>query len=754
VLAAQVRDKQQAIERCLLFLHEQRVIILQKGLAVFRQAMTIRVLPENRGRRFLKNDFEPLAQHYGQRVLQVHVMDHYARLGLTRIREALQLVLAYFSMDRREFIQRFFPREKAMLERATTADSYQKIVESLGNTVQQAIVTAGPEENLLILAGPGSGKTRTVVHRCAYLLRVERVPPASILVLCFNRHAAMDARRRLMALVGPDARFVTVQTYHGLAMRLAGASLADQPDRTVVNFDAVLDRAIHLLRGEVDLPGMGEDELRDRLLAGYRHILVDEYQDIDEKQYELVSAIAGRTLTDDDSKLTILAVGDDDQNIYAFRGANVAYIRRFQKDYRARDCHLLENYRSSDHIIGVSNALIFQNRDRMKTQHPIRIDPGRASQPPGGKWETIDPVARGRVQILEVADLAVQAPAVIDELGRLRDLGRFDWSDCAVLSSTHDELATVRTLCEQRGIPARVSLTCDGSLPLARVREIDRILEHLRERHGSLVRASGIRRLLPADDQCHHWHKLVLGLLDQWQVTTEDTEQPAIELADYFYSALIEERREHRFGQGLLLGTVHGAKGLEFDHVVILGGRWSPKHGETEELRRLFYVGMTRARHTLALVKRTDAHHRLIDDLRHEESSLVHRAIQTATPLTAELLRRRYTILGYRDVHLDFAGRRNPRDRVHAELARLNHGDVLLMKSYADGVGLFAKNGTRVCALSQSAAAEWRDRLEAIESVRLLAVCVRRREDVEASDFRQQLKADTWEIPVVEIVHR
>lgn len=102
------------------------------------------------------------------------------------------------------------------------------------------------------------------------------------------------------------------------------------------------------------------DEMRDRLLAGYRFILVDEYQDIDEQQYQLISALAGRN-QDDDNKLTILAVGDDDQNIYQFRGANIGFIRQFETDYQATKHYLVENYRSSKHIIDAANQLINAN---------------------------------------------------------------------------------------------------------------------------------------------------------------------------------------------------------------------------------------------------------------------------------------------------------------------------------------------------------------------------------------------------------
>src|SRR5207247_3977916 len=143
-----------------------------------------------------------------------------------------------------------FRTKPDLLEHATTARSFQRIVTDLANPAQIKVVTAPPGRNLLILAGPGSGKTRTVVHRCAYLLRVERVRPQSVLVCCFNRHAAIELRRRLADLVGNDARGVTVLTYHGLAMRLLGYSFAGRAEARgqELDFDALIADAVTLLR--------------------------------------------------------------------------------------------------------------------------------------------------------------------------------------------------------------------------------------------------------------------------------------------------------------------------------------------------------------------------------------------------------------------------------------------------------------------------------------------------------------------------
>lgn len=324
-----------AAERALTFLHEQRVIELQQGLAVFRQAMTLR-LTDTVGsrRRYTVADFSPLYTHYLERNFQIHVMNEYARQALEKIGTAMRLVASYFNDDKDEFVQRFFPGRKKVLERATSEQSYSRIVDDLKNKAQSAIVAASPEQNMLVLAGPGSGKTRVVTHRVAYLLRVERVNPSAILVLCFNRGAILSLRKKLQGLVGADMSRVTTLTFHGLALRLTGRSVAVSAEKrggVEIDFTKVISDAVNLLKGETAAFGFGYDSAREALVGRFSHILVDEYQDIDEEQYELVSLLAGKTITEQDQKLTILAVGDDDQNIYRFRGANVDFktiIRR------------------------------------------------------------------------------------------------------------------------------------------------------------------------------------------------------------------------------------------------------------------------------------------------------------------------------------------------------------------------------------------------------------------------------------------
>ena len=341
----------------------------------------------------------------------VHVgVEHASR---KRLQEASDLEQGLINLMR-ERAPDMEKRETSTVHRGRRSRQWwwRAIVEGLNNPIQRCIVADDREQtNVLILAGPGSGRTRVLVHRIAYMIRVRRENPRGILALAYNRHAAVEIRRRLQNLVGDDARGVTVLTCHALAMRFVGASFAGRANRLEQGeFKEVIWQAVALLRGD-GLPSEEADEHRERLLAGFRWILVDEYQDIGPDHYELISALAGRTLSEADDKLSLFAVGDDDQNIYAFNGSSTEFIRRFETDYGARPSYLTDNYRSTGNIIAAANAVIEPARDRMKKDHPIVINRARTQDPPGGDWTLLDPVARGRVQTLPAGDNPISTGA-------------------------------------------------------------------------------------------------------------------------------------------------------------------------------------------------------------------------------------------------------------------------------------------------------------------------------------------------------
>ena len=743
-LKSSVRKPDKLLDRALLWLHEQEVIRLNKGLAVFRPAMTIRL--EHRERRgFSKADFEPLALHYKGQVLQIHVMVEFAERGLAAMSEALRLAMDYFTLKEEEFLARWLPGRDKEIGRETTPESWHAIVESLKNPVQQRIVANDRElTNVLVLAGPGSGKTRVLVHRIAYLIRARRENARGILALAYNRHAAVDIRRRLTELLGDDARGVTVLTCHALAMRLAGASFtgrAERPDDEM--FREVLRRAIELLRGK-GLPPEDADERRERLLAGFRWILVDEYQDIGPEQYELISAVAGRKLGDDDGKLTVFAVGDDDQNIYAFNGASVEFIRRFEADYGPKPTYLTANYRSTGHIVAAANAMIDPALKRMKAGHPIRIDRRRAKDPQGGEWEELDPVSRGRVQILTAGNDPIwQARAVMAELQRLAALASdWDWSRCAVIAREWEYLVPVRAFCEAYGIPAQMG---NEEIPgFWRLREVRTFVEWLRERDLRMVDAAALQGWVETRPS-NPWHDLLRQAVEEHELETGSVETPV----DQFIEWLAEWGRDIRRRQrGLLLLTAHRAKGLEFDHVVVLDGGWN-RIGRGEDLdapRRLYYVAMTRARQTLTLT-RFDGSRRLQDELVGHRST-IRRDAAVLPPSTVEI-EYRYVRTTPQDLDLGFAGRRHANDSIHEAISALLPGDPLEVRIDRQGRWeLLDHVGRTVGRLAQNFKPPAGTRCR---SATVFAAIGRNR-DESKPEYQDTIKCDTWEVIVPEFV--
>ena len=801
VLKAQSPNLEKLLERALLWLHEQEVIRLNKGLAVFRPAMTIHLAeqpePGRRRRGFIDSDFEPLKLHYREQVLQIHVMAEFAARGLEAMADAVRLAMDYFSLDRGVFLERWLPDRQAEIARETTPEAWRAIVEELSPAQRRIVADDREQTNVLVLAGPGSGKTRVLVHRIAYLVRVRRQNPRGIVALAYNRHAALEIRRRLAELIGDDARGVTVMTCHALAMRLVGASFAamkpqaaddpaqnrrggsrlsgEQPgdakpqasEQANSAFARVLKEAIALLRGE-GLEPEEADTQRERLLAGFRWILVDEYQDIDPDQYELISALAGRSLNDDDSKLTVFAVGDDDQNIYSFMGASVEFIRRFESDYSARRNWLTENYRSTAHIIDAANAFIEPARRRIKAEHPIEVDRGRRTELPGGDWAESDPVARGRVQVLPAGDDdRTQALAAIGELRRLESLaaaGDWNWRRCAVIARNWRTLDPVGSLCELEGIPAQMAN--DDVNYFWRLRETRRMRDWLAQSQNRLVTVAAVEDWLSTQTQSV-WMDALGEAVADYRLDAGEGEHPV----ESFREWLAEWGRELRRRQnGLLLLSAHRAKGLEFDHVVILDGDWrsTSRNEDPDAWRRLFYVAMTRARKTLAIA-RFDADGRAVagrpggsglavrdqapgapthaaplPELR-GHPAVVHRRIVAPGAVPAELDSRRET-LGLADVNLSFPGRHGAWRPIHDAIRQLRPGDELTVRTAHSPWELALPNGPTVCRLARQYQPAGK-----VHSARVHAIVTWNREDSE-TEYRDGLQCDEWEVVVPQLV--
>ena len=729
-------QRRKALEHVLLYLHQQGVVALNHGMTVMRRAMTIQINEEQKGR-YLKSDFKRLEEHYQERIIQVHVMREYAEKALQAMADALQLTLDYFSQSKEAFLQRYFSGKLKVLERATSEESWKSIVDPLSASQRKAVVDDS-DQNRLILAGPGSGKTRVVVHRIAYLLRVKRVPSRAIVALTFNRHAANEVRKRLQALVGTDAYGVTVLTYHSLAMRLTGISFDRHEQVDENRLQEILLQAVDLLEG--NNIASGEDELRDQLLGGYRYMLVYEYQDIDEVQYRLISALAGRHV-DQDQQLCILAVGDDDQNIYAWRNTSNRYIERFTEDYEAEIEYLVENYRSTANIVNCANQLVMQNTNRLKSEHPIDINSARRKEPSGGRWAGIDAIANGQVLRIQLpatdfAEGNLQAQAAITRLKELIESGHMHWADCAILARTHKYLMPVQAWCEQHDVPYFLAADKSRAAALTRHRSFVCFVDAI----GTLeepANAETLRTILFEQLDDAYWLELLDEAIGQFRLELGEAALKGAALVDWFYDYLRDIRQKPT--DGLYLGTVHSAKGLEFANVVMLDGEWSRNARTLDDERRLYYVGMTRAEHTLTLCE-FDGGNGFSPSL--GSTTVVQQWGSEYQPA----LRKRYQTLALNEIDIGFAGRHGSESAIHGHIAKLKPGSYLQWKVDNNRYLLLDADGNVV---GRTAASFCLDRQ--LESSEVATVVIRYKEDSE-EQYRHFNKVSRWEVVVPKVV--
>ncbi len=738
---------ERAAERVLLFFHEQRVLNLQSGTSVFRQAMTLKLTAE-KTRRYTKEDYAALSAHYDEKNVQIHVMNEYADLGCKNMVLARQLAADYFALTDEAFIDKYFKGRKAVLDMASGAATYRRIVDDLNNPEQEAVVTTPKNTNQLIIAGPGSGKSKVILHRTAWLVRVKQVNPRHILVLCYNHSTAVALGKRLKALIGDAARLVTVRTFHSFALALTGRTLEGDETGTV-DLSTVIREATELLIGKKTLFGTDPARQREELLMGLKYLLIDEYQDIDEDQYEFIAALVGKREPDDEVKMYLTAAGDDDQAIYGFRNASVAYIRRFETEYAAERRFLSYNYRSTSRIIEASNAVIAENAERLKTGHPGVITPNKAFELPGGLWENLDDT-RGRVTRVKARNAmhqAASAAALIKDI--LQKDRKAQYDDIAVLSRhgvTKEELTAVRSVFEDERIPCRRALPKDNGFSITQVKEVVRFREALKRARATLVNRDTLESWVPAVDT--RWSEWLRQYIRDWSNAAVGDAIPVDWFAEEFNEMLAEERRSVRFGEGVLLSTVHGVKGEEFRYVILLDGGWDRALSNDElleEERRLYYVAMTRAAERLIVFQRTDVKNPFLRPL---AKLTVEQTFDVPEPSAV----RHYRVIGMADLWLSYAGLQPTGTALHRTLQVLNAGDDVTLQMKRKGVAVCAADGRTIARLSQKAEKLWPALLSRVLRARILALVVRTAEQTRlASPVSYELKSDAWLLPIVEV---
>ncbi len=544
-------------EYLLLYLHRLNVIELKSGLLVFYSPMKIVRQQENNRKKYTLEDFEQLARYYQSKTEQIHIVGEYAKKRLRQQEEALKFVDDYFMLDYNAFLSKYFPGRRTKIRQALTEEHFERIIKGL-SLEQLEVVKDNKSPNILVAAGPGSGKTRVLVHKVAHLLLLEDIRPEQFLMLTFSRPAALEFKTRLRKLVGRMAYDVDIFTYHGFAFQLQGRM-------------GNLERSENILKQMTEVIKNREVSL-ERLLSK-SVMVVDEFQDVSQDEYAFMEAIA-----DVAGNIRIIVVGDDDQNIYEFRGASIKYLREFAKRDAAKTYFLTTNYRARRNLLEFTNQYLTNQIKSARIKRDIALV---AHQQENGK-----------IEIVHHHHNQLIIP-LLEHVKRTELQG----TTC-VLTHTNEEAVLVTTLLKQEGLPAQLIVHKEGFA----LRDLLEVRWFTHKIFTAIQDGSG---LITEEAWLQTKTNLVAtftesGNLDLFKRIVDHFEQVnPKKFKSKWFSYLRECRIEDFYfpeKEVLLVSTMHKAKGKEFDHVFLLLNQY-PQN--TEEKKRVLYVAMTRAKENL-----------------------------------------------------------------------------------------------------------------------------------------------------------
>ena len=575
---------------------------------------------------------------------------------------------------------------------------------------------------LLILAGAGSGKTRVLTTKIAYLIEDRNVHPYNILAITFTNKAAKEMKERIDGLIGERSRGIQVSTFHSFGLKILRENcealgydhnfvIMDSDDSLTVvkkilkelDYDPkiynprAIRNKISSCKNEMMMPieyeryavseyekvvlkvyEKYEDKLHrnnsvdfDDLLIlpiilfkknpeilekyqdRFKYILIDEYQDTNEAQYILSKMIGAKYRN-------ICCVGDNDQSIYSFRGANYKNILNFEKDYKdAKTILLEENYRSTKNILNAANCVIKNNKSRKEKNLWTSNDDGekikyyRAYNERDEAQYVIRKIKELSVRNTNYQDIAIlyrtnaQSRILEEEMLKenipYRVVGSFYFYSrkeikdliayLRLIHNTKDNVSLTRVInTPKRGIGLKSienltriadsqNISMYDAISTGKELAFKEIIERLRELSNELtltelidkvLDATGMKKELESENTLES--EVRLENLEEFKSITKSFEEREglISLEDFLLEiSLISDVEEYKDDLNRVsLMTVHSVKGLEFDHVFVVGMEEGifphmnslMENSELEEERRLCYVAITRAKKCLHIV--------------------------------------------------------------------------------------------------------------------------------------------------------
>lgn len=541
------------IEETLFYLSRIEAIKIEGGFLIVYNRLTIERVEQDNKRRYKNEDYQKLNQFYENKVQQIHIIGEYAKKMIDDYKGALQFVEDYFQLNYTSFLNKYFKGSRQNeIKRNLTPAKFRQLFGELSPT-QLKIINDNETKYIVVAAGPGSGKTRVLVHKLASLLLMEDVKHEQLLMVTFSRAAATEFKKRLLNLIGNAANYIEIKTFHSYCFDLLGKV-------------GSLEKSAVILKSTIAKIESGEVEA-NRITKTV--LVIDEAQDMDSDEFALINA-----LMEHNEEMRVIAVGDDDQNIYEFRGANSKYLEQFISEKKATKHELVENFRSKINLVEFTNEFVKRINYRLK-QTPI----------------IANRKGFGKIKLVRYLSNYLTVPLVNDIL--TTDLT----GTTCVLTKTNEEASQITGLLLKNGMQAKLIQTNDG-FSLYNLNEVRFFLDELKLLDGVFTISDEIwdnaKRALKVRFNQSSKIEICNNIIKDFEVTNPKSKYKS-DLEVFIRESKLEDFFNEN-GETIFVSTIHKAKGKEFDNVFLM---LENINYESDGAKRQLYVALTRAKENL-----------------------------------------------------------------------------------------------------------------------------------------------------------